>query len=118
MSEKLTAFDKINLVRGFNDGKMKGSEKSLLFIIATHLGDNDFAWISLTTLCNESCITRSNVNINIKKLISRGYIQKILPSEGYKSCRFVINFEVIHRTSIETTLVLKQYQRGIKTILV
>lgn len=114
--DKMSAWDKVNLIRSFNDGIMKAGEKSILLIIASHLGENDFAWLSLTTIANESCMHRTNVNINIKKLISRRYIQKLSPSHGYKSCRFVVNFDVIKSASCKTLLVAKHYLTSSETL--
>ncbi len=90
-----TAFDKINLVRAFNDGEMSGVEKSILAVISTHLGDNNFVFLSISTLIHETCYTRQTIIQNINKLIKRGYITKISPSEGYKSNRYSINLELI-----------------------
>jgi Helix-turn-helix domain len=111
---EMTAWEKIKLVRSFDDGSISTGEKFVLFIIATHLGDNDFAWLSLSTLMTECCQARNNLSKNIKKLIQKGYLIRISPSDGYKSNRFKINFDKL--PSSETLLVAKRYQTSSETL--
>ncbi len=122
--KEFTAWDKINLVRGFDDGRITSTEKFVLLIIATHLGGNDFAWLSLTTLMRECSQSRGVLNNNIKKLVEKGYLTKISPGDGYKSCRFIIEFENLSSTETvlepvdnSGSLVRKPYQTGTETVL-
>lgn len=96
--KKMSAFDKINFIRAFDDGEMSGVEKSLLNIITSHLGDNDFAFIGLTTLQQESCIRkRQSIINNLSRLFMRGYITILKPSDGYKSNRYIVEFEFVQK---------------------
>jgi DNA-binding MarR family transcriptional regulator len=112
-----TALDKFLLVRAFNDGKMTGGEKSLLTILTSHLGDNDFCWVSLKTLCREACLTRMSVIANLNALELRGYVKKLPPGDGYNSNRYIVNLEVIHRLVEKLYPVEKLYIRGRDTRL-
>jgi hypothetical protein len=89
----LTAWEKINLVRSFDDGSINCLQKFLLLTIATHLGDNDFCFLSITTLMRECAIKKRHTVIdNLKILAELNLIQKINPSQGYRSNRYLINF--------------------------
>lgn len=115
MDKQLSAFDKINLVRAFDDNLICIGEKLILLVIATHLGDNDFAWLSLSTLMIECCQGRTTLSNNINKLIKKGYLIKIKPSEGYRSNRLQINFQRL--ASTVSVLVSKQYPTSTETVL-
>lgn len=110
-----TAFDKINFVRSFDDGNITPSQKLILLVIATHLGDNDFVFLSLTTFMQECCLTRTNASSNLKKLINCGYLIKLPPSDGFRSCRFLIDFKKL--ASTKTVLVPEQYLTSTGTVL-
>ena len=128
MDNTPSAFEKINFVRGFDDGSITTSEKFVLFIITTHLGDNDFAFLSLTTLMRECCQSRGVISKNIQKLVNKGYLIKINPSDGYKSCRFAVDFDVLdncerllvperyQETSTESVLVRKAYHTSTESV--
>ncbi len=118
----MTPFEKIVLVRAIKN--ISSGEKLLLLTIATHLGNDDVCYLSLTTLQDECCLARDNVSSNIKKLISKKYLQKLPPSAGFKSNRFVINFDEIteknqerNTTSSKTLLVAKHYHDSSETLL-
>lgn len=90
----LKPFDKIVLVRDINF--ISHTQKIILFIIATHLGNNDFCWLSISTLLKECCLTRRDaVTINISVLVSAGILLKSPPRKGYKSNQYSINFNQI-----------------------
>lgn len=89
----LSIWDKIKIVRDFDDTYISSSEKCILLTITTHIGANDFAFLSLTKLMKECCQSRGVLNENIKRLVNRGYLIKLLPSEKFRSCQFSIPFE-------------------------
>jgi len=109
----MNPFDKISLVREFSG--IPSSQKSILLNIATHLGKNDFAFLSLSTLQKECCLTRGNVSKNLKKLIDKELIIKMPPSQKYRSNQYSINFDAL--TGTETLLAPKDYQNSNKTLL-
>ena len=90
----LKPFDKINIVRQCTG--LTVTQKCLLLIIATHLGKNDFAFISISTLQLESCLAKRNTIIqNLKVLIALNIVFKLSPSDGYLSNRYAINFDLL-----------------------
>lgn len=95
----MNSFDRLAIVRSFNDGIITTSQKSLLFIIASHLGENNFAFVSLETLSHEAALVKDKVVLNLKKMLNLGYINKLPPSDGYKSNRYSINMELIATSS-------------------
>ncbi len=89
---KLQPFDKIENVRKCTG--LSSTQKLILLIIASHLGKNDFCFLSFTTLQKECCIAkRTAISDNLTALIDAEIIWKIPPSKGYKSNRYGINFE-------------------------
>jgi len=90
---KLKPFDKIEIIRkitGFTP-----AQKHLLLLLATHLGTHNFCHPSLSTLMIESGMSRTAVADNLKKLIAVNVLIKLPPSHGYKSNRYLINFELL-----------------------
>lgn len=87
-------FDKICLVREVSG--LSATQKLLLLTIATHLGENDFCFLSITTLQKECCVAkRHTITDNLKVLIDLGYIIRLHPRPGFKSNQYQINFEKI-----------------------
>jgi hypothetical protein len=94
-----TALDKMIIVRSYRHSSLATLDKFLLFIIATHLGDNDFSFISIDTFQKETGICRRHtVTKHLDYLVYLGYIIKYAPSHGYKSNRYSINFDLIITT--------------------
>lgn len=90
---KLKPYDKIVIIRkcqGFTP-----TQRLILYTIATHLGNNYFCFLSLTTLQNETGLSRSAISDNLKILIEVDVVRKMAPGEGYKSNRYAINFQLL-----------------------
>lgn len=102
-----TPWQKISFIQNFDDGQITSTEKFVLFILTLHLGKNEFCFPSLTTLMRECCLARDKICNNIKKLIKRGYLRKLPPGDGFRSNRYVVDFEVM--ASSEGLLVAKGY---------
>lgn len=87
----MNGFDKIEIVR-----KLEGitsTQKLILLVIATHLGDNEFSFPSISTLQKECCIKKRTAIIkNINELVELEFVIKLPPSNGFKSNRYSINF--------------------------
>lgn len=91
---KLRPFDKIEKVRSITG--LTSTQKLLLLIIATHLGKNEFCYISITTFQEECCLKkRDAITDNLQVLIDLNLIWKLPPSKGYKSNRYGINFDLL-----------------------
>lgn len=91
---KLKPFDKIEIVRKVQ--RLSITQKLILIIIATHVGKNEWCFVSLSTLQEECCITKRTALIsNIKSLINANILWKIPPSKGFKSNRYAINFNLL-----------------------
>jgi len=104
--KKMSAWDKVNLVRAFNI-KINYTQKFLLLIIATHLGNNDFCFLSLDTFMDETCIKkRTTISDHLKILEKIGLITIYPPSEGYKSNRYSINFDLLIAASSNPQLLV------------
>lgn len=71
-------------------------EKLILLTISTHLGHNEFTFLSLTTLQRECCIAKRHTLIKyLSKLEEKHLLKKIAPSDGFKSNRYGLNFDLI-----------------------
>lgn len=91
---KLKPFDKIEIVRRITG--ISSTQKLILLNISTHLGKNDFCFLSLRTFQKECCIiNRTNFTKNLKFLIDRKIIWKLPPGNGFKSNRYGINFNLV-----------------------
>lgn len=91
---KLKPFEKIEIIRKCSG--LSILQKLLLLTIATHLGKNDYVFLSITTLQKECCVTtRTPITQNIQALIDADIIWKVAPSGKYKSNRYGINFDVL-----------------------
>jgi hypothetical protein len=87
---KLKPFHKIDIIRkctGFT-----ATQKLLLFIIASHLGNNEFSFLSLTTLQKETGLSRTAITDNLRLLLLVDVIWKIDSGKKYRSNRYGINF--------------------------
>lgn len=111
----LTPFEKINIVR--NVTGITVVQKCVLLVLVTHIGDNEWCFPSFTTLQRETCLTRANLNINLKCLIDMGHLIKISPSDGYKSNRYAIDFGKCLSVDNPKALVSHRYQTSIAPIL-
>lgn len=89
----MTPFEKIIAIRDIEN--LPHAQKIILLIIATHLGENDFSFLSLETLQKKCGLAKPNLTSNINKLISHGYLDRLHPSDGYKSNRYFINFSTV-----------------------
>jgi len=108
-------FEKIVAVRSVGD--ISPVQKLILIIIATHLGESDFAFLSLSTLQRECCIaTRHNITDNIKVLIDKNYLIKKTPSDGYKSNRYGINFEKIKASAAKELVPQRNQTSAVKEL--
>lgn len=88
----LTPFDKIEIVRKCEG--LSSTQKLILLVIATHLGKNDFAFLSLTTLQKECCLKkRTALSHNLHALIEADIVWRLPPSDGFKSNRYGINLQ-------------------------
>jgi hypothetical protein len=86
-------FDKIEIIRkctGFT-----ATQKLILLIIASHLGKNDFCFLSLSTLQKETGLSRSTLSDNLKLLMLVEVIWKLNPREKIKSNQYGINFNLL-----------------------
>jgi len=106
-------FEKINAVRKISG--ITSTQKLILLVIATHLGENDLAFLSLTTLQAECCLARSNISKNLNRLIELGLVLRRPPSDGFKSNRYGIAFENLDSSG--TLLVVEQYQSSSVPVL-
>lgn len=98
----MTPFEKIIAIRDLQG--INSIQKIILLIIATHLGNNDFAFLSLTTLQEECCIKkRDSITNAITSLINLGYLSKKSPSDGYISNRYWIHYEAINQSPTVTS---------------
>lgn len=108
----MTPWDKIIAVRDIE--KLPHVQKIILFVLSTHIGNNEFAFPSLTTLEKECGITRTSLSENISKLILSGLLTKLPPSAEFKSNRYKVNFESFYQyrraTSSPELLVVENYQ--------
>ena len=87
-------FQKIVLTRQVSG--ISSTQKLILLLIATHIGNNEFAFISLDTLMEESCIKkRTSIVEGLNILSELELIIKLEPSNGYKSSRYGLNFKTI-----------------------
>ncbi len=87
-------FDKIIKVRSLTG--LSSSEKVILLILATHVGKNENCFLSLDTLAEETGIQRRHTVIKyIDRLVERRIIDRIPPSNGFKSNRYAINFRIV-----------------------
>lgn len=116
----MTPWDKVIAIRNLRN--MPHVQKIILFVIATHLGNNNFAYPSLTTLQEECGLARDNLSSNLNKLINSGYIQKLPPLlPKIKSNRYIVNFSVFCQeqstTSSGKLLVVKNYQSSSAPLL-
>jgi hypothetical protein len=99
---KLKPFDKIHHAR-ITKG-LSITQKCILMVIASHLGKQEFANLSLNTLQIECSINKRSCLVdNLDYLIQLDIVWKILPGSGFKSCRYGINFDLLvtvgHQTS-------------------
>jgi hypothetical protein len=89
---KLKPFDKIEIVR--QCGQLSSTQKLILLIIASHLGKNEFCYLSYNTLQAECCLAKRNaISENLTALAKAGIISILPPSEGFKSNRYSIYFD-------------------------
>lgn len=87
-------FDKIEIIRKCTG--LSSTQKLILLIIASHLGKQDLCYISFNTLQEECCLKKRNaVSDNLKSLIDVNILWKIPPSDGFKSNRYGINFNLL-----------------------
>lgn len=113
---KFQAFDKIEVIRkvtGFTP-----AQKLLLLLISTHLGKNNFCFLSLTTLMTESGMSRTAVSDNLSKLAAVEVIIKLAPNEDFKSNRYGINFDLIVAQDYQCSSLglLDQYSRTTRLV--
>lgn len=91
---KLKPFDKIEIARKCTG--LSSTQKLILLIIATHLGKNDFVYLSYDTLQLECSIAkRTAIADNLTALFNAGVIWILPPSDGYKSNRYGIHFDYL-----------------------
>ncbi len=91
---KLKPFDKIEIIRRCTG--ITSTQKLILLTIATHLGKNDFAYVGLNTLKDECCLVKkSALTKNLSFLIDIAVLWKLPPSDGFKSNRYGINFDLL-----------------------
>lgn len=92
---------KISLARIHLD--IPKTAKLVLLVIATHLGKNQFAFVSTRTLLKE-CEMRSKNQLDkiINLLVAYGLLVKLPPIKGYKSNRYSINFDLIEKIKTMT----------------
>jgi hypothetical protein len=106
--------DKINLTH---------IQKLILLIIASHIGNNDFAYLSITTIQNECGIKkRTSVTDHLQALQEIGLITILPPSDGYSTNRYLINLTKQDDeersstvTSNQQSLVTDGYQQSSET---
>lgn len=95
----LNGMDKIALIRG-TKLKIKPVFKLILIIIASHMGKKHRAMISTRRLMNECDISSSRaIDKYINKLCETGLLYKIPPSDGFKTNRYEIDFNLIQKIS-------------------
>lgn len=91
LRQKMKPFDKILLVREVKN--LTSNQKNILSVISTHLGKNEFCFLSIDTLLDETCIKKRDcITNNIEELVNLNLITVLPPSNGYKSNRYSINF--------------------------
>jgi hypothetical protein len=90
---KLKPFDKIEIIRKCIG--MTSTQKLLLLVLSSHLGKQNFCYLSLTTLQKETCLSRTSISDNLRLLVLSKILWQLPPSNGYKSNRYGINFELI-----------------------
>lgn len=119
----MTPFEKIIWVRTVEN--ITVAQKMILTTIASHLGNNDYCFVSMTTLQKECCIKgRTNISNNLNFLIENNFIIKKPPSEEFNSNQYQINFEKIiadykkNEGSNEALLVVQHYQQESEAQLV
>jgi hypothetical protein len=95
---KLKPFDKISLVRKCIG--LSPIQKLILLVVASHLGKNDFCFLSIPTLLKECGLKhRSSLISNIDVLIKLNILWKLPPDKGFKSNRYGIRFEELVRVA-------------------
>ena len=99
---KLKPFDKVEIVR--KSTRFSIIQKLILLTICTHLGEQDFCYLSLSTLQEECCISKRSALVeNLKCLIKSRVLWKISPTGKYKSNRYGIDLNLLvtngHHTS-------------------
>jgi hypothetical protein len=98
---KLKPFDKIDIIRRCNG--FTSTQKLLLFTLASHLGLNHWCWLSLTTLENETGLSRTSINDNLTALVIAEVIHKRAPQKGKKSNQYAINFGLLVALDYQTS---------------
>ena len=97
---KLKPFDKIEIIRKCSG--LSSTQKLILLVIATHLGKNEFCFLSFNTLQKECSLkNRTALSDNLTSLINVDILWKINPGPKFKSNRYGINFNLLVRDAYQ-----------------
>lgn len=121
---KRSPLDKIVIIRKCNN--LNPTLKSILYSIASRMGNNNFCYPSFSTLMIDTGIkNRTTLVENLTILENLKIIWIISPRDGYKSNRYGIDFDLLVRVAYQcstlgaldqsatrTRLVRKAYSKG------
>jgi len=83
------SFEKIIAVRKLEN--INSTHKLILLVIATHIGQNEYAFPSIPTLAKECCLSERRIYSNIKELSELGLLVKLKSDGKFKSNRYALN---------------------------